>query len=85
MVRKIGKCAFESHANFFAKNERLGESCSDCQRAGSNQASNSTGSNGTGRNRVKTTEVEVFARSWIRQVPIADAVRPLECSAINQV
>jgi hypothetical protein len=85
MVRKIGKCALESHANSFPKSERLGESASDCHRAGSNQASNSTGSNGTGRNGIEGMDVEVFAGSRVRQVPVADAVGPLECPAIQQV
>ena len=85
MVRKICKCALESHANSFPESERLGKSGGDRHRAWSDQASNSTASNRTSRNWIKSTEVEVFARSWIRQVPITDAVGPLECSAIYQV
>ena len=85
MVRKIGKCTFKSDVYLFSDRERFSKTRRDCDRAGSNQASNAAVADRTGGYGVVSVQGEEIVRRRIREIAVADAVRSLVGTAIHEV
>lgn len=71
--------------NFLAHSKRLRQSARDRHGSGSNQASDAAISDWPGRHWIKRAEVEVIADCRIGKIAVANTVRTLEGSAIDEI
>lgn len=85
MVGEIREGALKLDMNPLPEGKCLGEPACNRHCTWSKQTSHSAVADWSGRNRINRTDVEVFADCGIGEIPVAQAVGPLECAAINQV
>src|SRR5580704_17768633 len=85
MIHQVGERSFEPKSPTLRKVKRLGQSGGDGGGARTYQAANRAISDRAGWNRIEGVDVEHASRRRICNVAIADAIGPLERSAIGEV
>ena len=77
MIQQIGESRFKAHANAFGEPKPLGQTYGDGAGTRPFQNTDAAISDWAGRNRIESIDVEHTARSRIRTVAVADAIRAL--------